>query len=190
MEERKSAERERARAARKAIPPEERARKAERIRDLALKVPEVESALVVGAYVSVHSEVDTRGVIEALFAREARVAVPVVTPPETMRFAELSSLDELAPGAHGIPEPRAPRTFLDDVDALLVPGLLFTPRGERLGNGGGYFDRVLRAMPHAFRVGLAFEEQVVRELPVESHDERMDALVTDERVRRFPPRPR
>lgn len=188
MGERKSAERERARAARKAIPPEERGWKAARIRELALKLPEVESALVVGAYVSVHSEVDTRGLIEALFSRQARVAVPVVTPPETMRFAELSSLEELTPGAHGIPEPRSPRTFLDDVDVLLVPGLLFTPRGERLGNGGGYFDRALQAMPHAFRVGLAFEEQVARRLPVESHDERMDVLVTDERVRRFPPR--
>lgn len=183
---RKAEERVRARALRKAIPPEERRVKSSRVRDAVLAIPEVEDARVVGAYVSVHSEVDTRGVLAALLARGRRVAVPVVTPPETMHFAELAELKDLAPGAHGIPEPAPPRTFLDDVDAILVPGLLFTPDGHRLGNGGGYFDRLLRGMPRAFRVGLAFEEQVVPRLPREEHDEVMDAVVTDVRTMRCP----
>lgn len=184
MRERKAEERLRARAARKAIPQDVRAARSARIRDAALALPEVQDALVVGTYVSVHSEVETRGLIEALLARGTRVAVPVLAPPERILLAELASLSDLAPGPHGIPEPRAPRTLLNEVDVVLVPGLLFTARGARLGNGGGYFDRLLEAMPEARRVGLAFEEQVVRELPLELHDARMDVVVTDVRVMR------
>lgn len=183
---RKAEERVRARERRRAIPAEERRAKSDRIREAALRV--VAGARVVGAYVSVHSEVDTRGLLAALLARGQRVVVPVVTPPETMRYAELASLDALAPGAHGIPEPREPRAFVDEVDAILVPGLLFTPDGHRLGNGGGYFDRLLRGMPRATRIGLAYEEQVVDALPLEAHDELMDHVVTDARVVRCAPR--
>lgn len=184
MLERKARERERARAARRSIPPHHRAEMSARIAARVLALPEVEDALVVGAYVSVHSEVDTRGLIAALLARGARVAVPVVTPPERMAYAELAAMEDLASGAHGIPEPRPPRTFLDAVDVALVPGLLFTPQGARLGNGGGYFDRLLASMPGTARVGLAFEAQVVDELPLETHDAPMHVLVTEARVLR------
>ena len=182
MRERKAEERLRARAARKAVPAEARAAKAAAIHARVLALPEVEAAFVVGTYVGVGSEVATLDLVRALFERGQRVAVPLVTPPETMRLAELISVDDLAPGAHQIPEPKPPRVILNDVDALLVPGLLFTRRGERLGNGGGYFDRVLREMPAAFRVGVAYHEQLVGELPIEEHDERMDVVVTDREV--------
>jgi 5-formyltetrahydrofolate cyclo-ligase len=186
---RKAEERLRARERRRAIPPEARRARSARIRDAALALPEVQAARVVGAYVSVHSEADTRGLLDALLAAGRAVAVPVVTPPASMRFARLPRLDDLAPGAHGIPEPRPPHAFVDEVDVVLVPGLLFTPDGHRLGNGGGYFDRLLRRMPRARRVALAFEEQVVDRLPLEEHDEVMDVLVTDARVVRCPARP-
>jgi 5-formyltetrahydrofolate cyclo-ligase len=188
MQERKAEARLLARARRKAIPPPQRAAKEARIRDAALALPEVADARVLAVYVAVQSEVGTRGLVDALLAQDKRVAVPVVTPPGEMRLAELSSPDDLAPGAHGIPEPRPPRVLLDDADAILVPGLLFTKDGHRLGQGGGYFDRLLARMPGAVRVGLAFDEQVVDKLPIEVHDEPMDVIVTDARVLRAPPR--
>jgi 5-formyltetrahydrofolate cyclo-ligase len=186
MMERKSAERLRARAARKAIPMALRRAKETRIREAVRALPEVRSARLVGCYVGVRSEVDTRVLIEDLLMEGVRVAVPVVEPPETMRLAEARTLGDLVEGAHRIPEPPAPHRLVApaSVDVMLVPGLLFTPRGERLGNGGGYFDRVLRAMPQALRVGLAYEEQVVDELPLEPHDVRMDVVVTDAGARR------
>ena len=189
MEERKADARLAARARRKAIPPSARAAKEARIRDEALALPEVANARVVAAYVAVQSEVGTRALVEALLAQGKRVAVPVVTPPEEMRLAELGSLDDLAPGAHGIPEPRPPRVFLDDADVVFVPGLLFTRDGHRLGQGGGYFDRLLARIPDAFRAGLAFDEQLVGRLPLDAHDEPMDVVVTDARVLRAPRRP-
>lgn len=188
MRERKAEARLAARARRKAIPPSRRAAKEAGIAAAAVGLPEVEGARVAAVYVAVQSEVGTRALIDALLKRGKRVAVPVVTPPEEMRLAEIASPDDLAPGAHGIPEPRPPRVFLDDADVVFVPGLLFTRDGHRLGQGGGYFDRMLARMPGAFRVGLAFEEQLVDKLPLEVHDEPMDAVVTDARVLRAPPR--
>jgi 5-formyltetrahydrofolate cyclo-ligase len=182
--ERKAAARLRAREARKAIPMPARRAKEQRIRAAVRALPEVEPARLVGCYVGVRSEVDTRVLLEELLAAGKRVAVPVVLPPGTMRLAEVRSLGGLVEGAHRIPEPPAPRAFVDQADALLVPGLLFTPRGERLGNGGGYFDRLLRSMPNAARIGLAYDEQVVDALPIEAHDERMDVVVTDARALR------
>lgn len=183
MDDRKEPHRLEARARRKAIPAEAKRAKDAAIRARVLALPEVDAAIVVATYVSVHSEVDTRALIADLLGAGKRVAVPVQTPG-SMRLAELAAPDALALGAHGIPEPAPPRVLLDDANVVLVPGLVFTTDGHRLGQGGGHYDRLLAAMPRAQRVGLAYEEQLARRLPIETHDEPMDVVVTDLRVLR------
>ncbi len=93
---------------------------------------------------------------------------------------------DLAPGAYGIEEPlpqRCPLVSLDAVDLVLVPGMAFTPRGHRLGKGGGYYDRLLGHPEfRARRVGVCFDCQIVEEIEVEEHDEPVDVVVTEERV--------
>jgi 5-formyltetrahydrofolate cyclo-ligase len=170
-----------ARARRRAFPPEERAARSARIREHALALPELERARIVGCYVSVGSEVETDLVLRALLAKGALVAVPV-TVAEEIRFVRLDHPWVLAPGAHGIPEPRQPWTVIDGerLEVVFVPGLLFGRDGARLGNGRGHFDRFLATHPTPLRVGLAFREQVVDALPAESHDQGMDVLVTEE----------
>ncbi len=187
MKERKARERTEARARRKAIPLAARVEKSARICARVLALPEVMAARVVGCYVSVHSEVDTRPLFESLLLAGRRVAVPVVEPPERMELARIHGVGDLIVGAHDIPEPGPPHALVDlaEVDVVLVPGLQFTSDGHRLGNGGGYFDRLLTSAPHARRVGLGFEEQVAPEVPHETHDVMLDALVTDARLRRF-----
>lgn len=184
MRERKAAERLEARARRKALPQEMRKAAEAVIRHEVLTLPEVREAEAVASYVSVHSEVDTRELLRDLLRAGKRVAVPVVEPPERMGLAELSRLSELRPGAHRIPEPAPPHRIVGEPDVLLVPGLLFTRDGHRLGNGGGYFDRMLAAMPRATRVGLAFDAQLVEALPFEAHDEMLDVVVTEKGARR------
>jgi 5-formyltetrahydrofolate cyclo-ligase len=166
------------------MPPGLRREKEARIRGALHALPEVKAARVLGCYVGVHSEVDTRVFIEEALMDGQRVAVPVVRPPERMELAEVRSLGELVPGAHGIPEPPPPHALLLDADALVLPGLLFTRDGHRLGNGGGYFDRLLRRIPRATRIGVCFAEQLVGAVPREAHDEVMDIVVTDEGVYR------
>jgi 5-formyltetrahydrofolate cyclo-ligase len=66
---------------------------------------------------------------------------------------------------------------------ILVPGVAFTRAGQRLGRGGGYYDRLLSALPaKAVRLGVCFELQIVDELPSEPHDMRVDGVVTEREV--------
>ncbi len=89
---------------------------------------------------------------------------------------------ELAPGRFGICEPAANAVTIPDpvrIENLvwLVPALAFDRDGHRLGHGGGYFDRLL-ADSRGLRVGIAYDWQIIDHVPAESHDERMDQLVT------------
>ena len=84
-------------------------------------------------------------------------------------------------GPFGIREPasHAPVRSIADIDVFLVPGVAFTRDGRRLGRGGGYYDTTLaRRGPHAQTIGVVFECNVLDDLPVESHDARVDFLAT------------
>jgi len=89
---------------------------------------------------------------------------------------------DLVPGAFGIREPtgRCPLVDLKRLDFVLVPGLGFTADGRRLGRGKGFYDRVLRQV-RGFKCGVAFDQQVVDEIPVEPHDVRLDCILTPTR---------
>lgn len=171
----------RARATRRAIPPDVRASRSERIREHVLALPELARARAVGCYVSVRSEVDTNLLLRELLVRGKIVAVPV-TQGDRLRYVRLDHPWTLAPGAHGIPEPRQPWTEVagESMDVVIVPGVAFGRDGSRLGNGGGHFDRFLAQHPTPLRVGLAFSEQVHPHVPGEEHDQGVDVLVTEE----------
>ncbi|HVM46010.1 MAG TPA: 5-formyltetrahydrofolate cyclo-ligase [Candidatus Thermoplasmatota archaeon] len=170
-----------ARAARRALPPETRAALSARIREHALALPELGRARAVGCYVSVRSEVDTRDLLRALFARGVVLAVPV-TLGDQLVFARLNHPWALAPGPHDIPEPRQPWEEVrgDDLDVIIVPGLRLGRDGSRLGNGGGHFDRFLAAHPKALRVALAFGVQLADSVATDPHDQAMDVIVSEE----------
>jgi 5-formyltetrahydrofolate cyclo-ligase len=94
-----------------------------------------------------------------------------------MVFIHLAHLGNLGPGAYGIPAPPdGPEA--SSLDVILCPGLAFTRDGRRLGQGGGYYDRILPRFPQARTIGIAFPCQIVDDLPWESHDRRMDAILT------------
>ena len=86
---------------------------------------------------------------------------------------------DLEPGPHGILEPSGlcPIGNVMPLDLILVPGIGFTPSGGRLGRGRGYYDRMLAELP-GVRCGVAFDLQVISELPLEPHDASLDHLVT------------
>jgi 5-formyltetrahydrofolate cyclo-ligase len=69
----------------------------------------------------------------------------------------------------------------DSVDVIIVPGVAFTPNGDRLGQGGGWYDRFLERVPDGVvTIGVAFAEQIVDVLPLEAHDRRLDAVLCDD----------
>ena len=100
-----------------------------------------------------------------------------------MRAAEVGSLAELEPGFKGILEPRT-RMPVDPstADVVIVPGVAFDARGNRLGYGGGFYDSFLSECGDVPRIGVCFEVQVVDEVPVAEHDLPVDVIVTESRT--------
>ena len=137
-------------------------------------------------YVSTANEVDTHGLIRQLLAMGRQVFVPRFEPA-TQSYATCQVRDfdaDLATGKFGILEPRPEAVrpaAIDPIGAVLVPGLAFDETGNRLGRGLGHFDRLLR-QTDGVKIALAFDFQVLDEVPAEPHDARVDFIVTETRV--------
>lgn len=110
-----------------------------------LALPEVDRADTLLLFYGVGREPDTRPVISALLNRGKAVALPRCLPHCGLEARRITGPGQLAPGAHGIPEPdgSCPVIFRDDLDLILVPGLCCDRAGYRLGHGSGYYDRYL-----------------------------------------------
>jgi len=132
-------------------------------------------------YYPVRGEVDVLPLFRAALRAGKRVAFPRVQGARIV-FHEVKSLFGLVPGAFGIPAPAPQRTrSAFDPGLIVVPGTAFSPLGDRLGYGGGYYDRALRRRT-APAVGAAFGFQVMGGLPGGKLDVRMDAVATEARM--------
>jgi len=168
---------------RDAIQPAMRQAKSDAIWKRLVELPVFQQAEAAFFYVTHGSEVDTSLMRQMARDLGMRVAAPRSKPGDySMVFHWLDSEDSLLPGAYGIlqPEPSAPVAALGPKVVVLVPGVAFDPRGNRIGFGGGYYDRWLTGPGlGAATVGLAFHEQVLAAVEAEPHDRPVDGLVTD-----------
>jgi 5-formyltetrahydrofolate cyclo-ligase len=144
-------------------------------------------------FLSTPEEVDTAPIALKAWQQGKTVAAPKVSWSQRRILAmEVNSLTSgLAQTRYGVREPDTGKPVpVDFLDLVIVPGLGFTPTGQRIGRGMGFYDRFL-AQPEFMGVacGLAFEEQVLESLPVLDHDMPLSMLVTDATVRRFPTHP-
>lgn len=131
-------------------------------------------------------EVDLRALDTRLRARGARVAYPAIDPSDgSMCFAFVDDPALLEEQGYGFREPAAsaPRAARGDIDVVVVPALAVDPRGHRLGYGAGYYDRTLPAYaPPAVTVAVAYEFQLLVDLPATEHDVAVHWVVTDART--------
>jgi 5-formyltetrahydrofolate cyclo-ligase len=144
-------------------------------------------AKVVAAYSALRFELDPSALVQRACALGKVVGLPrVVANTGTMELARYAPGDPLQESRFSVKEPleSAPLIDLSEVDLVLVPGLAFDLRGERLGFGQGFYDRFLPRMPNAVRVGLAFELQLLAEVPAAPHDQAVDQLATERRMLR------
>ena len=174
-------------AARDGLSAEERQRKSQAITKHLLALPEFAGARSVFSYVSFRSEVETLPLIAHCLQQAVTVSVPLTLPAEhrLLPFAISDLSRDLAPGYCSILEPLQTLPLVDpgSIEVVVVPGSVFDVRGGRLGYGGGYYDRFLQsAAPQALRIGLAFDLQVVAAVPLESHDQQLDYLITETRT--------
>ena len=154
-----------------------------------VSLPEFLNASTIMAYMTIPNETDASEIIRAAWDMSKTVLVPEVsTEPREMFAVELRSLEAgLKIGFFGILEPDGSTPWpADQIDMMIVPALAFDRLGNRLGRGGGFYDRFLaQDHMHAVTCGLAFQEQLLDEIPTEHHDRPVDLLVTDEEVLRF-----
>ena len=141
--------------------------------------PGWERARRVGLFVPLPTEPDVQGLRVAAEASGREVALPRWNSGRgSYEFALLAGEPPVT-GQFGIaePGPGCPAIAANQLDLILVPGLAFTPDGRRLGRGRGFFDRLLADVAGG-RIGVAFDWQLVEELPTEAHDIRVDCVVT------------
>lgn len=185
----KTALRDQLSAARRRLSIAELSQVATALSERVIDLPEVRRAATVAAYVSVGSEPGTGLLLEALLAQGRRVLLPVVRPDLDLDWAEHRGTAALVSAGRGLLEPTAPPLGVDAVataDVVLVPGIAAGPAGERLGRGGGCYDRALARVPAGTPTCVLLHDgETGREVPTEPHDLPVAAAVTPSGVLRF-----
>jgi 5-formyltetrahydrofolate cyclo-ligase len=151
-----------------------------------LELPEFARARCVLGFHAIHKELDPAALLARAAELGKRVALPRVhdsglslhlyQPGDVLEESGFGTLD---------PSPDAPLVEPTEVDLVLVPGLAFDARGHRIGYGRAFYDRLLPTLLGAFRVGVAYDFQVLPELPNEEHDVPVHCVVSDARVLRM-----
>lgn len=175
---------------RDSIPPDLRKTKEAAIRKRLYGLREFRNADTILLFASFRSEVDTRAILRHILKLGKRLILPRVDPHlRQLRLYEVRDTQALSPGYMGIAEPPAQtgrEVQLRDVHLAIVPGLAFDASGNRLGYGGGYYDRLLAAAAHqrdpVVTISFCFEEQITEALPSEPHDIKIDMIITDKRL--------
>ncbi len=150
--------------------------------DSILQTDEYAAAAGVAAYWPLALEVDIRPVIDHALKHGRRLYLPrVVRHPRQLELCLFSGDPEsLAPGPFGLRQPCTETMDAAEIDMVIVPALAFDLQGQRLGYGTGYYDRFLKTTD-AFRVGVAFDDQMAESLPTTRHDVAMDIVITQSR---------
>ena len=190
---RKAALRQQLSAQRKALRPEQVDARGLKIQSRFLATPDYQRARTVALYAPIGGEVPTRDILTAAVADGKVVCYPLShVRGRVLSFRTIRDEAALEPGRLGVREPTdaAELVPVEAIDLFVVPGLGFTREGKRLGRGGGYYDATLRAArTGSRRVGLAFSEQLVEDLPTDDDDVDLDLVVTEHEVFRGQERP-
>ena len=157
--------------------------------DRLVETLEYQRSEVLMVFLSLPAEIDTTPLVLQCWRDRKRVLAPKVSwEQRRMLPVEIQSLsDDLTQTQFGIREPaRGAPIPIGDIDLLIVPGLGFDTMGNRIGRGRGFYDHFLTSSEwRGVACGLAFEQQVIEQVPTSDHDIRVDMLVTDAITRRF-----
>ncbi len=186
LAQRKAEIRQRLKQERSAIPEQEREAWTAIIRQQLLALDEVAAAGTIFCYISCGSEVGTRDLLDRFLEEGRTLLVPKIINANHMIATPFISWDDLVPGQLGILTPRVDEPYAGDVHLALTPGVGFSPNGYRIGYGRGYYDKWFAGHRQTFKIGLAFEAQLIHDMPVTDHDIPVDMIVTEKRVIQLP----
>ena len=139
-------------------------------------------------YMNGRHEVATEDIIKKSIEFSKIVVLPAFDMEKfEMRLLKVDNLAKnLKPGPKGVLEPDdslCKTVPIECIDIAIIPGIAFDEKGARIGTGVGFYDRLIPDLPITTRkVSLAFEDQIIQQIPMESHDKFVDIIVTDERI--------
>lgn len=144
----------------------------------------VQQADLILCYYAMPEEPATQEFISEMLKQDKKIALPKcdINQKGSMQFYEIKNLspEEIKSGMFGIPEPvKENLVELTNKTVILVPALAFTKQGQRLGRGGGYYDRFLQKYPELYKIGICYDSMLVQNLPCEIHDCYVDILITE-----------
>lgn len=149
------------------------------------KVIETEAFLhasVIYVYMDYNGEVSTKLLIEEAWRMGKRVAAPKVTAPGKMKYYYISSYGDVAPGYFQIPEPVTEAEANEEDALLIVPGVAFDKNRHRCGYGQGFYDRYLERHTKHTTIAVAFDYQIVDEVPAGPYDIFPQKLITEKEI--------
>lgn len=180
LAERKSLLRKQLLAARARLSEEDRRRAGSALRDHLLDSPEIQMAGTIAAYLSISTEPSTSALVFALWKRGSYVLLPLLCADNDLDWASYEGPDSLTAGPRGLLQPAEPGRGVGAIasaDFVIVPALAVDRSGNRLGRGGGSYDRALaRVGPAVPTLALSYEGELLDEVPAGPHDQRVRAV--------------
>jgi 5-formyltetrahydrofolate cyclo-ligase len=164
------------------------AEKSKRIADFLLESSYWDSSNLICLYISFRTEVDTGLIVSEAIKTKRQIAIPRVEDDSCITLFSIQTREDLVQGMYGIMEPSIAVTSTlgnriepSQLSMILVPALAFDPSGNRLGYGKGCYDRLLEKLPSTcVKIGLAFSDQIFREIPAEPFDQKVDIILTED----------
>ena len=152
------------------------------IKENLLREPSIIQGKTIAITIANKREVDTKEIIETFWKHKKKVVVPKCNPKmRSMNFYEIENFHQLENVYMDLQEPKPDETVLvspENIDCIIVPGIVFDKNGYRVGYGGGYYDRYLTGV-NGMMISLAFNMQVKERVPVESFDIPVDLIITE-----------
>jgi 5-formyltetrahydrofolate cyclo-ligase len=150
---------------------------------------EYQSSKSIGVYYPIGSEVNTFDIIKHSIDNKKDVGLPRVIDSTKIEFFKVieDSFEKIkfTKGKYGVFENSMSTTSIDQMDLLIIPGIAFDLQGNRIGYGKGYYDRLLSSRKAKYVIGLAFETQVINEIPNNDYDIPVNIIITEKRTIRI-----
>ena len=167
---------------RNSLSKEEIAEKSKKIKDLLFNLSQFKNSKTAMFFVSFSSEVSTHEMIRSSLGKK-NVVVPKLAGGEIEPSVIIDFDNLIQSGKFGILEPiELMKIAYKNIDLVLVPGAAFDLEGHRIGYGLGYYDKFLKKVPKAVKIGLCFGFQVVDKIPNKEHDVPVDLIITEEKI--------
>lgn len=149
-----------------------------------IEIIKEKSVQSVFCYMSIRSEVRTDKIIDYCLGHKIKVCIPKVDLQHKKMIAHwiMDPKLDVAPGVYDILEPTAVCHIAryEEIDMMIAPALAFDHHLNRLGYGGGYYDRFIQEVRHIYRLGIAYAKQIQPSLPVEEYDIPVHRIITEE----------